>query len=139
MFLNAGFPRQQLLYTSDPALGIPLGEEIPDYLHQKLSKDSYVIFMISNNWYTSPICENEMGAVWHENLEHCNVFLPDFSYYDLKNVASPSEMALSYHDSAPVLRDKLGQLRRQLEKLFNVQLSDTVWEYSRDQFLAAIH
>lgn len=138
MLLDAGFPRNTLFYSSNPALGIPPGENIPDYLRQKLSGDAFVIFMLSDSWCGSAVCENEMGAAWFGKLKHCNVLLPGFHYRDIKDVASPSEMSIRYDDDASILRDKLGQLRRRLETHFDLELADSVWERSREQFLSYI-
>ena len=137
MLINAGFPRQKILYTSNPALGVPLGKDIHEYLRQKLTEDTFVIFMLSNNWCSSSVCENEMGAAWHGNLRHCNIFLPGFNHCDIKDVASSSELAIRYTDDTSLLRDELGQLKRQLEKHFDLEFIDSAWEKSREQFLAA--
>ena len=138
MLLGAGFSRKMLFYSSDSALGVLPGENIYNYLLQKLDKGTFVIFMLSSNWYDSAVCENEMGAAWYGNLSHCNVLLPGFHYSDIKGVASPSEMSISYDDDISMLRDKLGQLKRQLEKHFDLEFIDSAWESSREQFLASL-
>lgn len=138
MLLDAGFSRKMLFYSSDPSLGVPLGENIFDYLHQKLTEGAFVVFMLSSNWCGSAVCENEMGATWYGNIRHCNVFLPGFHYRDIKDVASQSEMSIRYDDGVSMLRDKLGQLKRQLEKHFDLEFIDSAWERSREQFLASI-
>lgn len=138
MLLDAGFPRKTLFYSSDPALGVPPGENIPDYLRRRLSENAFVIFMLSGSWCGSAVCENEMGAAWYGDLKRCNVLLPGFHYSDIKDVASPSEMSIRYDDSVPALRDKLGQLRKLLEKHFALEFADSAWERSREQFLSSI-
>jgi len=139
MLIDAGFPREKLLYSSAPALGVPLGEKIEDHLLRKLTEGTFAIFMLSHNWYASTVCGSERGVVWSKNIRHCNVLLPGFSYQDIRGVAPTSELSASYDDDTSVLRDKLGQLRRQLEKHFDMEFIDTVWESSRDQFLGSIH
>lgn len=138
MLLDAGFARKMLFYSSAPALGVLPGENINNYLHQKLAKGTFVIFMLSSNWYDSTVCENEMGAAWYGSLRHCNVLLPGFCYRDIKGVVSPSEMSIRYDDDVSMLRDKLGQLKRQLERHFDLEFIDSAWESSREQFLASI-
>lgn len=138
MLIDAGFPRKSLFYSSDPALGVPPGESIPEHLRRRLRDDAFVIFMLSGNWCGSAVCENEMGAAWYGGLKRCNVLLPGFHHSDIKDVASPSEMAIRYDDEVPVLRDKLGQLKRLLEKHFDLEFADSAWERSRERFLSAI-
>lgn len=138
MLLDAGFSRKMLFYSSNSAFGVPPGEDIYDYLRGKLTEDTFVIFMLSSNWCGSAVCENEMGAVWHGSLKHCNVYLPGFHYRDIRDVASPSEMSIRYDDDVSKLRDMLGKLKRQLEKHFSLEFSDSAWERSRERFLATI-
>lgn len=138
MLLDAGFPRKMLFYSSNPAFGVPLGEDIYNYLRCKLTEDTFVIFMLSSNWCGSAVCENEMGAAWHGNLKHCNVFLPGFHYRDIRDVASSSEMSIRYDDDVYKLRDMLGKLKKQLEEHFDLEFSDSAWERSRERFLTAI-
>lgn len=135
MLLDAGFPRNMLFYSSNPASGVFLGEDINKRLHRELVKDTFVIFMLSKNWNSSAVCGNELGAAWHGSLKHCNILLPGFHYRDIGGIASTTEMSVRYEDGEDMLREMLGQLIRQLENHFDLKFSDTVWEKSREKFL----
>ncbi len=137
MLLDAGFPREKLFYSSCPALGVPLGEKIDECVRRKLNKGTFVIFMLSHNWNSSIACANEFGVAWHEDLRHCNILLPGFFYRDIGGLVPQSELSASYDD--PMLGDRLGQLKRQLEKHFDMEFIDSAWENSRKQFLCSIH
>lgn len=138
MLLEAGFPRNMLFYSSNPASGVSLGEDIYQRLHRELTKDTFVIFMLSRNWNGSAVCGNELGAAWHGSLKHCNILLPGFHYRDIGGVASPAEMSVRYENGEDMLREMLGQLKRQLENHFDFEFSDTVWEKSREKFLCLL-
>ena len=70
--------------------------------------------------------------------EFFSTSMKEHDHMDIKDVASPSEMAIRYDDEVPVLRDKLGQLKRLLEKHFDLEFADSAWERSRERFLSAI-
>ena len=135
MLINAGFPTDKLFYTANSSFGVSPGENINQRLRIELTKDTYVIFMLSRNWKNSETCENERGAVWHGGLDFCNILLPDFDYRDIGGVAYQTEMSIRYEDDEDELREKLGKLRRRLEKHFDLEFSDTAWEKSREKFL----
>lgn len=135
MLLKAGFPKNMLFYSSNPASGVSLGEDIYQRLHKELTKDTFVIFMLSRNWNGGAVCGIELGAAWHGSLKHCNILLPDFHYHNTEGVVSPAEMSIRYEDSEDMLREMLGQLKRQLENHFDFEFSDTEWEKNRDNFL----
>ena len=59
-----GLAQNQIIYTSDPDYGIPPGQDIFDYLRDQIRNDTYMIYLLSNNYYNSIACLNEMGAAW---------------------------------------------------------------------------
>lgn len=45
-----------------PSIKLPNGEDIFDYLNKALNDEIYVLFFLSDNYYSSTVCLNEMGA-----------------------------------------------------------------------------
>lgn len=138
MLTGAGVPDSILFYSSSPGSGIPVGCNIYEYLRRQLINNVYVIFMLSENYYDSTACVSEMGAVWALNAPHCVVLLPGLGYRDIREPVPASEAAISFQDNTPVLRDKLGQLRRQIERHFDLEIVDSKWEKSRERFLGTL-
>lgn len=138
MLTGAGVPDSILFYSSSPGSGIPVGCNIYEHLRQQLINNVYVIFMLSENYYDSTACVSEMGAVWALNAPHCVVLLPGLGYRDIREPVPASEAAISFQDNTPVLRDKLGQLRRQIERHFDLEIVDSKWEKSRERFLGTL-
>ena len=60
---DIGLTQEQLFCSSIPGYGIPLDEDIYDYLKQQFQEHNlHVILVLSDNYYQSVACMNEMGA-----------------------------------------------------------------------------
>lgn len=57
-----GLKDENIFFTSAPETGVPIGENIPDYIKRNLMDCDYVFLMISDNYKKSEVCLNEMGA-----------------------------------------------------------------------------
>ncbi|MBS5801142.1 MAG: toll/interleukin-1 receptor domain-containing protein [Clostridiales bacterium] len=55
---------RDLYFTSDRDTGIPLGYQVLQDIHINLRQAEIVILMLSENYYKSAYCMNEMGATW---------------------------------------------------------------------------
>ena len=57
-----GLKDENIFFTSVPETGVPIGENIPEYIKRNLMDCDYVFLMISDNYKKSEVCLNEMGA-----------------------------------------------------------------------------
>lgn len=57
-----GLKDENIFFTSAPETGVPIGENIPEYIKRNLMDCDYVFLMISDNYKKSEVCLNEMGA-----------------------------------------------------------------------------
>lgn len=65
LLADIGMTNDNLFCSSIPDYGIPLNQDIYEYLSSLFSENElYVIFVLSSNYYGSPACLNEMGAAW---------------------------------------------------------------------------
>lgn len=85
-----GLAQNQIIYTSDPNYGIPPGQNIFDFLRDQINNDTYMIYLLSNNYYNSVVCLNEMGAAWVRQTDAQMLLLPGFDTSDPKFQASVS-------------------------------------------------
>lgn len=136
-----GLSSKNLIYTSNPNLGVPVGKDIFDFLKNCFTDyDLYVFFIISkNNYYESPVCLNEMGAAWVVGGECCPILLPGMSFENMKGVLSSNTSAISLERPTEV-KYRLRQIRDQVLK--HVGLSapdDDRWEELRDEFLTSLN
>ena len=60
-----GFAGRKLIFCSSTSgYGIPISENIYDYIKSYYNKDLFFIPLLSANYYNSPASLNEMGAAW---------------------------------------------------------------------------
>ena len=93
LLADMGLTNEELFCSSVPDYGIPLNEDIYDYLASLFRNyDIYVIFMLSQNYYNSPACLNEMGAAWVLKSDYTSVLLPGFSYQEIEGAVNPNKI-----------------------------------------------
>lgn len=73
-----GMDRSQIIYTSDPQYGTPINENIFTYLKRQINEDAYMLYLLSDNYYKSVACLNEMGAAWVWQNDFTMLMAPGF-------------------------------------------------------------
>lgn len=125
----------KIFYSSMHAYGIPLAENIYDYLKSELNKNIMVIFLLSDNYYTSAACLNEMGATWISNKDYYTVLLPNFEFKDIKGAINPMDISFKIED-----KDMLNQFKDVIIDKFGLnQINSSIWENDRDKFISNIN
>lgn len=76
---NVGIKENEIVYTSNTAYGIPVGQNIFNWLKTQISEKPFVIYLLSEEYYKSIACLNEMGAAWIIENEHAAIFTPNFN------------------------------------------------------------
>ncbi|TOJ54793.1 hypothetical protein CGI36_24785 [Vibrio parahaemolyticus] len=106
-----------------------MGENFLDAIKTELSSDSMVLFLLSENFYKSPVCMCEMGAAWVLSKEHIPIVVPPLTYSDIQGVL-PLTQGMLLTDSL-----KLNSFKEKIEKTFNITngLSFSTWERKRDR------
>lgn len=134
---DMGIPKSEnskIIYSSKDGYGIPLGENIYEYLKDKLRGDVIVLFVLSDEYYESPACLNEMGATWIEAKEHYTLLLPNYEFSDIKGAINPMDISFKLDD-----KDKISEFKNIIAKKFNLpHIDERIWEDSRDKFLKEI-
>lgn len=132
-----GITNEHLFCSSIPGFGIPLSEDIFDFLkHCFNDYELLVVFAISkDNYYGSPACMNEMGAAWIQGLDSIAILLPGMSPEEQKGAIGPNLIAISL--DSPDAKYRLNELRDKILGFLSLPQPDyTVWENDRDKFLA---
>ena len=129
-----GLESNQIFCTSFEGYGIDLGESFLDAIKSELSSDSMVLFVLSENFYKSPVCMCEMGASWVLSKEHIPVVVPPLTYADIQGVI-PLTQGLVLTDT-----HKLNSFKEKIESVFNIEnkLSFSTWERKRDRICSRI-
>lgn len=138
---DIGIRREQLFCSSVPGYGIPLGEDIYEYLRKEFQDyDLHVIFVLSENYYNSVASMNEMGAAWVLQYKYTTILLPGFDFPQIKGAINPRIIGLKLDAEGDIVREKLNELKNTIVEEFHLsQMSDIRWEKKRDNYLKNIN
>ena len=137
---DIGLTEDQLVCSSIPEYGIPLGEDIYDWLSKQFqSCDLHVLFILSGNYYDSVACLNEMGAAWVLKTRYDSILLPGFEFRDIKGAVNPNQISIKLDGDESVIKQHLNELKDNLVSEFGLHMpSASKWERHRDAFIEKI-
>lgn len=141
LFEDIGLTNDEVVCSSVPGYGIPLGADIYDWLASQFQEhDLYIIFALSEQYYQSPACLNEMGAAWVLKQDYDSILLPGFDYKQIAGAVNPNQIALKLDDNdINNLKHRLLELKDKIVRKFLLRsMSETKWERNRDEFLRNI-
>ncbi|EPR69187.1 toll/interleukin-1 receptor domain-containing protein [Cyclobacterium qasimii] len=131
--LLIGVEPKQIFCTSIAGYGIELGEDFLERIKNELNGEVLVIFVLTENYYSSPVCLCEMGATWVQTKYHIPCVVAPFSFEDIKGVI-PNTQGLK-------ITDKFGwnSLKTKLEEKLEIEpKQSSIWENGRDKILARL-
>lgn len=124
----------QIFCSSFDGYGIPLGSNFLDTIKEEISKNVLVLFVLSENFYASPVCLCEMGATWVLSRENIPVIVPPFTFEKIEGVI-PLTQGLAINDTL-----KLNLLRDKIIEMFNISSQPmSSWERKRDRAVARLN
>lgn len=140
LLCDIGLNTEHIFCSSVPGYGIPLDYDIYDFLKQQFQEqDLHVFFVLSDNYYNSPACLNEMGATWILQKNYTSILLPGFEFRNIDGAVNPRQMSMKLDEPQDSLKEKLGQLKNNLIREFNLaQVPDMRWEKKRDAFISEV-
>lgn len=142
LLYDIGVPEKYMFCSSISEIGIPIKEDIYEYLRNLLDAEQVIpIFMLSDNYYASAACLNEMGAVWMKQKDYFMFLLPDFEFSQIRGAINPSKRGISlwYKTERELqnLKEDLNQFREQICDILYIEKHKN-WERKRDRFIAQI-
>ena len=139
LLADIGMTNDNLFCSSIPDYGIPLNQDIYEYLSSLFSENElYVIFVLSSNYYGSPACLNEMGAAWVLKNEYTSILLPKFEYQEIDGAVNPNKIGMKLDDDDELLKKRLGELKNIISEKFGISVPDMRWEKKRNDFINTI-
>jgi len=139
LLADIGMTNDNLFCSSIPDYGIPLNQDIYEYLSSLFSENElYVIFVLSSNYYGSPACLNEMGAAWVLKNEYTSILLPKFEYQEIDGAVNPNKIGMKLDDDDELLKKRLGELKDIISEKFSLSVPDMRWEKKRNDFINTI-
>jgi hypothetical protein len=103
---NVGVKENEIIFTSNAAYGIPVGQNIFNWLKSQITEKPFVIYLLSEEYYQSIACLNEMGAAWIIENKHAALFTPNFNLSSKEfqsGVLDPREIGFYITDEERIL------------------------------------
>lgn len=135
--LTIGLKSEDIICTSVPSTKIPNCEDIFDYLNKAINDEIYVLFFLSDNYYSSAVCLNEMGAAWVRKADSLNLLLDGFDFSDMRGVINKNKVGIKLGTCDEMAKVSLNEFKVTLTALFGITINQNVWELARDNFLKA--
>ena len=132
---SIGLNSTQIFCSSFNGYGIEYGENFLDRIKNEIDNNALVLFVLSENFYQSPVCLCEMGATWVKTNTHIPILIPPMDFKDIKGVI-PLTQGFVINDSSA-----LTQFKGQVESIFNIEniLNISTWERKRDRIVNRIN
>lgn len=131
--VGVGIHPGDVFCSSLPGMGIPTGKDFVEFIRSKVVNPDLVLLVLSEEFFKSPFCNNEVGASWGLSIPIYPILVPPIGYGDLRGVL--------YGKQAAKLDDKeaLNDLRDRLTEIFKpTPLGTSHWERKRDKFLGKL-
>lgn len=134
LLVGMGLATKDIAYTSEEAFGVEPGENIANYIKENIISASMVLIMLSENYRSSEVCLNEMGATWALRKKCVSVLLPGTGFDKLGWLTS-LEKAVKINDKA-----QLTKLCETIAKQCGVEIKDhfTIATQKIDEFIGSI-
>ena len=112
---DIGVPSNAVVCTSVPGHLIPNGQKIYDWLRSQFTEyNLHMIFLLSDNYYDSPDCLNEMGAAWVTKASSDVFLLPGISPAKIRGCIGSDTMAIECEGQHAILEDRITLLRNKV-------------------------
>ncbi|WP_243555996.1 toll/interleukin-1 receptor domain-containing protein [Priestia megaterium] len=129
-----GITANRIHCSSLEPYGVPADGDIFEWMKAGLTSDVQVIYILSDNFYSSPYCMCEMGATWVQAKSYIPIIIPPFNFDDIKGVIPLSKKAYKINDNTG-----LTGIKRTLEKNFNLEPIDVnIWMSFLEDYKLAV-
>lgn len=133
---NFGFREKDIFCSSMYATGVKYGERIFERLKEELTDGPIMLYLLSQNYYESVVCLNEMGASWMMSERHYPVALPHFDVQKIVGALSSDQLSLVAGDQFKV--EDLFRLIKAISKSAEISWPESV-ELQPRTYIEPIH
>lgn len=137
-----GLNEDEVVCSSIPPYCIPIDGKVYKWLVDKFQNcELHVFYMLSDNYYKSVACLNEMGAAWALKQKWSTILLPGFDFDEIKGCIDSTQIGIKLDDKdMDTLKYRLGEMKDNLICEFGLrEISHTLWERKRDSFLKKVN
>lgn len=123
-----GVSHTSIFCSSFKGYGIPLGVNFLEKIKNEINGNTIVLFVLSPNFYNSPVSLCEMGAAWISTKEHVPILIPPFEFDDVKGVF-PLSQGMKIND-----KEGLNELKDSIETFLDIKsVKSSIWERDRNE------
>lgn len=132
-----GVPDDKVFCSSIPECGIPLDADIYQTIKEHLLNEKvYVLFMLSENYYNSVACLNEMGAAWVLQASYTSLLLPGFDYSEIRGGINAGRISIKLDSDEREAFARLTELKDKIQSGFNLKrIDERKWNRKVYEFL----
>lgn len=136
-----GVPEDGIICTSVPPYGAKYGDNIYDWLRLQFTDCKlHVLFVLSDHYYKSAACLNEMGAAWITQSKANFILLPGFEYKEIKGAIDPRVKGMKLDGKQAETESSLIELRDSLINEFKLsEISEAKWKRKTEEFFRKIN
>lgn len=117
-----GMNKENLFCSSVPGFGIPVGMDIYEYLRERLDEELRVVYILSDNYFASVPCLNEMGAAWMKLHSYMTLLLPGFEYREIKGAINAGQIGIKLDEDDSTLKRHLDEFKEILCQEFSLEI-----------------
>ena len=133
-----GVPSDSIFCSSTLGNDFEVSENFVKGLHDLFEKNQlYVIILHSQEFYSRPICLNEMGAAWATNCPVFSIILRGCDQNIMKGVVRPDEIAIMVDKQKHAIKH-LNDLKKQISNFLGIAFTvdEDQWDNNRFELLA---
>lgn len=127
-----GLKKNQIIFSSNDLYGIPLGTDIFDFLRENINEKILVIFLLSDNYFDSVACLNEMGAAWVAKNDYEIMATPEFDFSSKKF----KDSCINTRQNGMKLNNwiRITEFKEKLKDRFNITIDEIEWQELIEKF-----
>ena len=140
MLEGIGMPDGSFVCSSVPGHGIPGGNKTYEWLRdQFLNCKLRVLFVLSDNYYKSAACLNEMGAAWITKATYSLLLLPKFDFKDIKGCIDSTQIGISFNQDDDELNHRLNEFKDTIISEHHLpNISQARWDREKTNFIKVV-
>jgi hypothetical protein len=134
---SVGLKENEIIFTSNTAYGIPVSQNIFNWLKSQITEKPFVIYLLSEEYYQSIACLNEMGAAWIIENKHAAIFTPNFNLSSKEfqsGALDPREIGFYINDE-----DRILSFLQLLSEDFEISQKHIIISQSVKKFITEIN
>ena len=134
---NVGLKENEIIFTSNTAYGIPVSQNIFNWLKSQITEKPFVIYLLSEEYYQSIACLNEMGAAWIIENKHAAIFTPNFNLSSKEfqsGALDPREIGFYIYDE-----ERIFSFLQLISEDFEISKSHIIISQSVKKFITEIN